>query len=78
MAHSRGGTLGQDQVDFERGAFIDLAVDMDHAPMLIDKTVDRCQAEACALSNAFGGIERFKDAGKRFFVYSTTRVRDAQ
>ena len=55
-----GLALGRRQIELDRGAVADLAVDPDMPARLLDEAVDHAQPEARALADFLGGEERLE------------------
>ena len=66
------------QVDFERRAFSELAIDPDVAATLFDNAVDRGQAKTGSLTVLFGREEWLEDAGLGLLVHPTACIAERQ
>src|SRR5574337_30432 len=62
------------QDDSERGALPYLALDTNHAPMLVDEAVGDRKAQPCPLPRWHGSEEGIKDAGKVLLMDATPGV----
>src|SRR6185437_10165536 len=66
------------QIDADRGAASELAVNLHMAAGLLDEAMDHAEAKAAAGAGAFGGVERLEGAALDFFRHARAGVGHGQ
>ena len=74
LHHRRGRLGGSGQIEIDRGADADRALDRDVAAGLPHEAVDHAEAEPCSPADLLCGEERLEDPIQRFRSHAATGI----